>query len=215
MLLQMLLDSFAVLRKPSLDSFKTHGKNELTWSVVYLAIGAVVSILVQFIRIPMQQAYLEQQQAQLRQLNANPFFTNLAEATQTPSIILLLGVYGFIYSLAVWIVVPYFIGRVLGGKGLLGQVAYNNSLVNVPLSLLDSLVVFGLTTPVSCVFLMLSLSLDVARLWLTSRGTQAAMGLAKRGDFWKILIAILLAVLLGMGLSVALTVGLVALGIGH
>jgi len=215
MLFQIFQDSIAVLRKPNIESFKAHGKNDLTWPIIYFAIGSVVSVVLQIIRIPMQQAYFEQQQAQLRQLNGNSFFTNLSSSAQSPSIIILLGLFGFILNLVMWIVMPYVVGRVLGGKGSFGQVAYNNSLVNVPLGILDGLISFGITTPLSCLFLILSLSLDGMRLYLTSVGTQAAMGLEERGDFWKLLVAIFLAVVIGIGISLAVAAGLVALGIGR
>jgi len=215
MIFQMFRDSFSVIRKPNIDTFKAHGRNNLLWPFVYFAMGSVISVVFQFIRIPMQQAYFEQQQAQLRQLNANPFFTNLASSLQSPAIIIVLGIFSLIFNLVIWIAVPYLVGRLLGGKGSLGQVAYNSALVNVPLSLLDSLVSFGLTTVLSCLFLIISVSIDIARMSLTSIGSQAAMDLNEGKNFWIFVISLFLAAMVGSGLSLVLSSGLALLGMSH
>jgi hypothetical protein len=215
MLLQLLQDGLSVLRRPNLTSFKDHQKDNTTWPLIYFAIGAGLAIVLSIIRLPAQQAYIAQQQAQLGPAANNPLYSSLTNATQTPSILIALGIFGYFYSLVIWILVPYAAGRLLNGKGTWGQVAYNAAAVNVPISVLDGLISFGLLTPLSCLFLIVSLSLDVARIYLTTVGTQAAMGLEERGDFWKLGAMLVVAVVVGLVISSVVAVGLSGLLAGH
>jgi hypothetical protein len=204
---QMLNSSIAVLTRPSVGTFEEHERNNLSWALIYAAIGAVISAVLGAIgaSIAPPPTIDPATQEQLEQLEGSPFADILAnpQAAQ-PSIAgavigaLTIGLLGFLIYLAI----VYFIGRSFGGTGQFGELAYDVSLFYTPLAVVNG--VIGLlvsAVPVlGCITWVVSLGLFGYNLYLTYLGIQAGMNVPKDKALITMVIIAVIGIVLFCGL---------------
>lgn len=173
--------SIEVLTKPSVATFEKHERDDLGNALIYVAIGAVISGV----------------------LNVVSFFTNPPElGGQEPSLIgnVTFGVLGALIGFLIYTGIVYGLGRAFGGTGKFGELTYDISLFSVPFTVATSLV-----NIIPFIGWILSLILLGYNLFLTYLGIQAGMNLPKDKALY--VIGILLAIGIVLFLCFAVAIG--------
>ena len=207
---QLLQNSLAVLRRPTVKTFQEVNVDNWKWAFLYLAIGTVLAALIAMVTNILQAPVREQQRLELMQRFGSSSFTSLLNNMQNPLFTVVTGILGFFFVALLWMLLPYWLGRAFGGSKSFGNFAYNNSLFITPLTILDSLLALVLSGLAGGLFLFLSLSLDALRFYLVYVNIQATLGLSKGKSALVIFIPILLAVILFCGLIVFFAVTMVS-----
>jgi hypothetical protein len=195
---QMLNGSIAVLTRPSVGTFEEHERNNLSWALIYAAIGSVLSAVLGAIGASLAPPAPPPDPATLEQLEGTPF-EGLATGTAAPPSILgavigalTIGLLGYLIYLAI----VYFIGRSFGGTGQFGELAYDISLFYTPLAVLNAVIGFvvAVVPVLGCLTWIISLAVFVYNLFLTYLGIQAGMNVPKD----KALITMVIIALIGL-----------------
>src|SRR5262249_12961656 len=144
----MFNSSMAVLQHPSVATFEEHEKNDLQSATIYVAIGGLISGVFAAVRAAMQQGSV-----------ASGIIGGILRA-----------IIRFYYHLGHW----YLLGRAFGGTGTLGQLVYELSLVQAPLTAVSSLLAL-----IPVVGGILALLLALYNIYLTYLGIQSGMNLPR------------------------------------
>ena len=207
---QLIQNSLAVLRRPTIKSFQEVNVSSWQWAFIYLAIGQVLTILITMVSNYFQAPAREQQRLEIVRRFGENRFTSLLNNMQNPLFTLVIGLFGIFLVIFLWILLPYWLGRAFGGSKSFGNFAYNNSLFITPISILDSLLALTLSGLIGGLFLFLSLSLDAIRFYFVYVNLQAVMGLSKGKSTLVIFIPIVLAIFLFCGLIVLFSIAMVS-----
>lgn len=202
---RMLNASRAVLTRPSVSTFEEFEQDDLGAATVYVLIGAAISAVLGAIAYLIQRPYIE---ARLQELQGNlqnqldmqlpaDFAQNLSAATAPTSLI------GAIGSQLIWALIGFFIflgivyllGRLFGGTGTFGQLAYDISLFWAPVAVLRALIGIASFGWLSWLAGIASLVLGLYNLYLTYLGIQSGMNLPPNKALFVILIPLIIAVL--------------------
>ena len=202
MLQQMLRDSLAILRRPTLSTLQAHSRDDWRRAFLYLTIGIVIATLIQLATTVVQAPLRAQQRLEFGNRFGSGFPTIIYDVLQSPWWTLALGLFGILFAILLWIALPYGLGRAFGGTKAFGHFAYTNALFLAPIGILDALLALILSGRLGGVFLLLSLSLDAFRFYLVYLNLRAAMALSKSKAAIVVLIPVLIIVLLGCVLFV-------------
>lgn len=187
----MVNGSIAVLTKPSVGTFEEHEQNNLAWALIYAAIAGVISALISAVTAPLRFGQVRQQLeaagmagAELEAMLAAQTGGGLVGSVMSA----LLGT--IISSLIIWSVV-YGLGRVFGGTGAFGELAWNISLFTSPLAVLYMIVsVIGSLIPL--LGGIVAFGLFLYGLYLDYLAIQSGMNLPSNKALYVILILFLI-----------------------
>ncbi len=207
MLQQMLTGSRAVLLHPSVATFEEHERNNMGWATLYVAAGAIIAAALGWVEHTVQAPFREQQlqdlQRQFAQLESElgrslPIEQFLVPRDASTPIVFnaLSALIGFL----LFVVVIYLLGRLFGGTGKIGELAYDVSLYWVPIAILTSLLNIVSIGWVSCITAPLSIMLVVYNLYLTYLSVRSGMNLTPERGLFVIILPVVLVVLLCCGL---------------
>lgn len=198
MLQQMLNASRAVLLRPSVATFEEYERDDLSWALIYTAIGAVAAAILRAIGALLQRATVEQQ--------LSAFEQQFGDSPMLPIMRGLVGGGGLVFTLLFTLIVAvlgfiigvgiiYLLGRAFGGTGTFGEMAYNIALYSTPLTVLAAL--FGIIPVVGA---LVGLLLVIYQIYLNWLSIQAGMNLPGSKALWVILIPLIVIVVLCCGI---------------
>lgn len=194
---QLLSGSRAVLLRPSVATFEEHERNDLGTALIYTAIAAVISAILSAIgfaiRGPANEAALRQFQDQLGGQPLPPGITNFTGGSLTGGIMLAL--FGSIIGFFIWTGIVYVLGRLFGGTGAYGELAYDVALFSAPLNVISAAISLVGIGPLACLTGIVSLVLFGYNVYLTWLSVQSGMNLPGNKALFVILIPLLVLVL--------------------
>jgi Yip1 domain len=197
MLKQLLQNSDAILRRPTVTSFQQINVDNWRWSFIYLAIGTVLTILINTARdllfAPAIAPALEQQNLELTKSLGSGYLASLLANMLNPSYAWLIGILNLFLGIVFLILLPYWLGQAFGGPAGFGNFAYHSSLFIAPLAVLDSVIGISLGKQFGGLAMLLSLSLYVFCFYLVYVNLRATMGLSKAKSALVAFIPILIA----------------------
>jgi hypothetical protein len=191
---ELINGSIAVITKPSVSTFEEHEKNNLVWALIYAVIAGVINAIIQAATAPFRvaqvQAQLQTQIDQLRDQGLDTSFleASLQQAAQPNFLGDALGamIGTIIGSLIVWGVI-YGLGRIFGGTGQFGELAWDLSLFSSPLAVLG--VIVGIIPLVGGI---VSFALSLYGLYLGYLAIQSGMNLPSNKALYVMLIIALI-----------------------
>lgn len=198
MLLTMIRGSQAVLTRPSVVTFEAHEQRKLGWALLYVLLGATVTAVLGWLTFLIQRPFLEQQAATVAAYFADlearlgtelPFEIFLTP--RSPGIPVVSNLTNTMAGFMVYLVVVYGLGRLLGGSGKFGELAYDIALFWVPIAIAGAVVnlfSFGLF---SCLTAPLAMVVSFFGLYLTYLGVQSGLNLSPRRAMVVVLIPML------------------------
>ncbi len=192
MLAQLLQDSVMSLRRPTVKTFQSIAHDNWHWSFVYLAIGGVLSALLNVISSYFE-FHLEQQSLEPSQNYILELFVN---NMHNPIFIFLVGIGNFLFVLLIWILLPYGLGRVLGGSKSSRKFVYTSALYITPMGVLYSLIGLFLIRLNPSLATIPFLAFAVFGNYLVFVNLQAVMNLPKEKAFLVLLIPVVIAAIL-------------------
>ena len=145
--------------------------------MVYAAGYAVtwaLTLLTSFVQAPARAA----QRQQLEQVYGDGGFTRLIDLLQNPVGITVLALLGTVISILVWLLLPYWVGRRLGGTGSWRAMLYVGVLWWVPVLTANSVLALILSGALSVLFLPLSVILDGVLVYGVAQTLRAVLGLS-------------------------------------
>lgn len=178
MLAQILQNSAKVFRQPTVKSFREVNVDNWPWALYYLAIGAVFAGVIILVSYLIQAPAREKQLSEAAQRLSSSNFSFL-HVLQNPIFTLTICVVGFFFVNLLWILLPYWMGRALGGSKSFGKFAYNNSLFLTPITILSALLA-SISSSIGGAYALLSISLEAFCFYLVYINHQATSGLSKR-----------------------------------
>lgn len=198
---QMINSSIAVLTRPSVATFEEHERNNLSWGLIYAAIGSVISAVLGTIGVALAPPTPPPDAATLEQLEGTPFEGIASGAAARPSIVgAIIGALtvGLLFYL-IYLGIIFLIGRSFGGTGQFGELAYDVSLFYTPLALVNGVIglVVSAVPVLGCLTWIISLGAFVYNLYLTYLGIQAGMNVPKDKAMITMVIIALLGLLIG------------------
>ncbi len=170
MIQEMINGSIAVLTNPSVQTFERHERDNLGWALIYTAIASVINGILLAITSPLRMGALESR-VETQGMPPDVIETTIAQQSN-PIFTIFGGVFGTIIgSLVIWGFI-YLLGRVFGGTGNFGELAWNISLFSSPLSIAQFIV-----SPIPFVSGILSLALVIYGIYLNYLAIQSGMNL--------------------------------------
>lgn len=202
MFAQLMHNSMAILRQPTKTRFQHVVAANWQLGFVYIAMGEVVATLLNILTRSLQAQAREQQIIDITRQYGQIALVRWLEYAQTPMFTAALGVIGFCSILLLWVLLPYWMGRALGGSKSFGNFAYGNSLFIAPLNIVDGLLGLALGALAPGLYWILFLSLAAFRFYLVGVNLQASMGLPTGKSAVAVLIPAALVVILLCGLLI-------------
>lgn len=187
MLIEMIRGSRAVLLRPSVVTFETHERRRLGWALLYVLLGATITSALGWLTFLVQRPLLEQQTA-----TVVTYFTGLEArlgrdlpyevflAPRSSGIPVLTSLISTMVGFLIYLGVVYALGRLLGGSGRFGELAYDIALFWVPIALAGSLVNLFSISWFSCLTAPLAVWVTAFGLYLTYLGVQSGLNLPPR-----------------------------------
>ena len=179
---EMINGSIAVFTKPSVETFETHEKDNLTWALIYSVIAGVINAVLGAIKT----ALFPGDFASLPSDGSSGIVSTVVGAIIGTIIIMMLS-WGLTYGL----------GKAFGGTGKFGELAYDLSLFNAP-----STVIFSVLNFIPILGGIAALVLGCYNMYLTYVGIQSGMNLPSNKALYVILIEIAIVVVLGICIGV-------------
>jgi hypothetical protein len=202
MVLQLIRESFALLRRPTLRTFQAQSRADVRAAVLYFALGTLIAAAAQSAATLIHAPSVARQQAQIREmLGASPMLA-LYDILQSPGWSFLIGVIGGAIGLALWLTIPYAIGRAFGGARAFERFATTQALFLTPITLLQALFAIILGSTYGTAFLVISLLIDAAMFYLIALNLHATMGLSILRAILALTTLIVLAVIVSCGLLI-------------
>lgn len=178
---QMLNASRAVLFHPSVATFEEHERNDLGWATIYIAISTVISAILGAISFVLNRPYLEQQRRNLEdQLNGQPLppFANTLMGGQSLTGAIIAGLLFTIVAFFVWAGLVYLLGRLFGGTGAFGELAYDIALFWAPIAVLRGLIGVISIGPIAAIGGIVGLVVGLYNIYLSWLSVQSGMNLS-------------------------------------
>ena len=179
---EMINGSIAVFTKPSVETFETHEKDNLTWALIYSVIAGVINAVLGAIKA----ALFPGDFASLPSDGSSGIVGTVVGAIIGTIIVMMIS-WGITYGL----------GKAFGGTGKFGELAYDLSLFNAP-----STVIFSILNFIPFLGGIAALVLGCYNMYLTYVGIQAGMNLPSNKALYVILIEIAIVVVLGICVGV-------------
>lgn len=198
MLKTMIRGSRAVLLQPSVASFEAQEQRKLGWALLYVLIGATLTAALGWLTFLIQQPFREQQAAALAAYFADleariggrlPY--ELLLTPRDPGIPVLTNLLNTMLGFLLYLGFVYLLGRLLGGSGKLGELAYDIALFWVPVALVGAAVNLFSFGWFSCLTAPLAVFVTCYGLYLTYLGVQSGMNLPPRRAMVVVLIPLL------------------------
>lgn len=210
---QVLLSSLAVLRSPSVATFEAYERKNVAWALLYVALAALLCAGIGVLTSALHRPFLEaeygdlvtdiqqavpgsQQDSTIEQLLVPQ---DPASASAGSGLTTLIGY-------LVFICVVYVLGRVFGGRGAFGELAYDVALFWAPLSVLSALINMMSIGVFTFVAVPLGLAVGIYQLLLTFFSIRSGMNLSAgraAGVISVMLIAVLVLFFVLVGFIVA------------
>lgn len=185
MIQQMLQSSLAILRSPRVETFEAHERNDLKGATIYVAVAAVVTGVLGAIRFQLHQPYLQEQARQMQEQlgESGAQFGQMIEAMsqQAPSLpaAAVSGLITTLIGFYIFLGLTYMLGRLFGGTGAFGELAFDIALFYAPLSVVaEALNLIGIG-PLGCLTGVAGLVIFLYELFLTYVGIQSGLNLPK------------------------------------
>lgn len=178
---QMLNASRAILLHPSVATFEEHERNDLTWATIYITIGTVISAILGAISFVLNRPYLEQQRRNLEdQLNGQPLppFANTLMGGQSLAGTLIASLFFTIIAFFIWAGLVYLLGRLFGGTGGFGELAYDIALFWAPIAVLRGLIGVISIGPIAVIGGIIGLVVGLYNIYLSWLSVQSGMNLS-------------------------------------
>jgi hypothetical protein len=187
MLMTMIRGSRAVLLRPDVATFEAHEQRKLGWALLYVLIGATITAALQWLTFLVQQPFLERQAA-----TVTAYFTDLEArlgrdlpfelllAPRSAGIPVLTSLLNTMVGFLAYLVLVYLLGRLLGGSGKFGELAYDVALFWVPVALVGAVVNLFSIGWFSCLTAPLAIFVTSYGLYLTFLGVQSGLNLSPR-----------------------------------
>jgi len=175
---QMINGSIAVLTRPSVSTFEEHERNNLSWALIYIGIGAVITAVLNVIGAAIRPPLTPEQIQQLEeQFGSTGMADALVAAQQRPSLVgaVISGLLTAIIGYLIYTGIVFLLGKAFGGTGQFGELAYDIALFYAPLEVLAALLGVLAIGPLACLTLLASLAVWGYRLFLTYLGIQAGL----------------------------------------
>ena len=172
----------------------------MCWALIYTRIAAFAAAILRAVGGLLQRAALEQQMANLEQQFGNsPMLPLMRSLMGGGSLVLTLvgTLFATVIGFFIGVGVIYLLGRIFGGTGTFGEMAYDIALYSAPMTVLAALV--GIIPILGA---LVALLLVIYQIYLNWLAIQAGMNLPGSKALWVILIPILVVVLLCCGIFV-------------
>ncbi len=199
MLNTMLRGSWAVIVRPAVANFEEHERNALGWALLYVALGAAITAALGWVAYLVQAPFLERQYAvlfaELANFEARTGVDLAFEELLTPAnpgIPVLSNIMLTMIGFLTYLGVVFLIGRVLGGSGRIGELAYDLALFWVPISVVSAVVNALSIGFFSCLTAPVAIFVTCYGLYLTYLSVQSGMNLPSRKALALVLIPALL-----------------------
>ncbi|MBS1966805.1 MAG: YIP1 family protein [Chloroflexi bacterium SZAS-1] len=195
---QMLNASRAVLLHPSVPTFEEHERNDLGWATIYVAISTVISAILGVISFMLNRPYLEQQLRDLQsRLNGQPLppFATALMGGQSVTGAIIGGLFVTLIAFFIWTGLVYLLGRLFGGTGAFGELAYDIALFWAPIAVLRGLIGVISIGPVAAIGGIIGLIVGLYNLYLSWLSVQSGMNLSPGKAAGVIAIPILVIIL--------------------
>jgi len=211
MLKQLLQDSDTILRRPTVKSFQQINVDNWQWAFIYLAIGAVVAILISLINVsliaPTLVSATEQENLKLAGSLGSSYLAFYLTNILKPSGIIVGGILSLFLEILFLILLPYWSGQALGGSKGFGNFAYKCSLFITPITVLSSVIALSFSRQFPLLSLFLSLALDVFCIYVVYVNLQGTMGLSKGKSAFAVFVSIMVAAFLFCALTAFVAIG--------
>lgn len=221
MIQQMFQSSMAILRAPRVETFEAHERDDLKSATIYVAIAAVITGVLGAITYQVHLPYMQEQAAQMQEQMGEPgaqFGQMLAAAMsqQAPSLpaAVFSSVVGTLVGFFIFLGLTFLIGRMFGGTGVFGELAYDIALFYAPITVLNSVVGLIGVGPLSCLTGIVSLALFVYQIFLTYVGIQSGLNLPKDKALYVVIILALVGLVVITMFAAAVAAIAVLLGLG-
>jgi hypothetical protein len=200
---QMLNGSRAVLLHPSVPTFEEYERNDLSWALIYIAIAAVATAVLNAIGFAIRGPAMQQAMRGLEdQFGGQPlppgFGAMLGGGSLTGAIVG--GLFGSIIGFLIWAGVIFLLGRAFGGTGAFGELAYDVALFSAPMAVINALVGVVSIGPLACLTAIVTIALALYNLYLSWLSIQSGMNLPPNKALIVILLPFFAALLLCCGL---------------
>ena len=181
---EMINGSIAVFTKPSVETFETHEKDNLTWALIDSVIAGVINAVLGAIKAALFPGAVEGFQSSA---TGGSGIVSTVVGAVIATIIGMMISWGITYGL----------GKAFGGTGKFGELAYDLSLFNAP-----STVIFSVLNFIPILGGIAALVLGCYNMYLTYVGIQSGMNLPSNKALYVILIEIAIVVVLGICVGV-------------
>ncbi|MCX7790949.1 MAG: YIP1 family protein [Chloroflexaceae bacterium] len=214
MLMTMIRGSRAVLLRPSVATFEAHEQRRLGWALLYVLIGATITAILGWLTFLIQRPFLERQAATVAAYFAGlearlgrdlPYETLLRP--WEPGIPVLGNLLHTMIGFLLYLVIVYLLGRLLGGDGKFGELAYDIALFWAPVAIVGAVVNLFSFGWFSCLTAPLAIFVTFYGLYLTYLGVQSGLNLPPR----RALVVVLIPALFYLSLFCLLIAAFVAL----
>jgi hypothetical protein len=178
---QMLNASRAVLLRPSVATFEEYERNDLGWATIYIAISTVISAILGVISFLLNRPYLEQQMRDLQnRLNGEPLpaFATSMMGGQSMTGAIIGGLVFTLLAFFVWTGLVYLLGRLFGGTGAFGELAYDIALFWAPIAVIRALIGVIAIGPVAAIGGIIGLIVGLYNIYLSWLSVQSGMNLS-------------------------------------
>jgi len=178
---QMLNASRAVLLRPSVSTFEEHERNDLGWATIYIAISTVISAILGVISFLLNRPYLEQQMRDLQdRLNGEPLppFATTMMGGQSMAGAIIGGLVFTLLAFFVWTGLVYLLGRLFGGTGAFGELAYDIALFWAPIAVIRGLIGVISIGPIAVIGGIIGLIVGLYNIYLSWLSVQSGMNLS-------------------------------------
>ncbi|HEU5103146.1 MAG TPA: Yip1 family protein [Roseiflexaceae bacterium] len=204
---QMLNGSRAVLLRPSVSTFEEYERNDLGWALIYIAIAAVATAILNAVRFaiggPAMQEAMRSMQDQFGGQPLPPGFgAMMGGGSLTGAIVG--GLFGSIIGFLIWTGIIFLLGRAFGGSGAFGELAYDVALFSAPMAVINALVGVISIGPLACLTFIVTVALALYNLYLSWLSIQSGMNLPPNKALIVILLPFLAGLLLCCGLAALL-----------
>lgn len=178
---QMLNASRAILLHPSVATFEEHERNDLGWATIYLAISTVIAAILGAISFVLNRPYLQQQMRDLEdRLDGQPLppFATTLMGGQSLAGVIISSLFFTIIAFFIWTGLVYLLGRLFGGTGAFGELAYDIALFWAPIAVIRGLIGVISIGPVAVIGGIIGLVVGLYNIYLSWLSVQSGMNLS-------------------------------------
>jgi hypothetical protein len=198
----MYQSSMAIFRAPRVETFEAHERDDLKAATIYVAIAAAIAGILGAIAFRMNPPDLRQATEDLEQMGEMggriaDAMSRSAAATSLPGAAIS-GVLGTLFGFFVFLGLTYVIGRMFGGTGAFGELAYDIALFYAPLQVLGAILQVISIGPLACLTFLSGIGIFAFQIYLNYVGIQSGMNLPKDKALWVVIILFVLGLIVAV-----------------